>query len=236
MVTRVQFDDAHNSAHQDYIAKYMVVPIRDSNSLYKWDGSKESLPQLQQKARQADLEYSGLNRNQLIDRLQPHMDESLNILQPFTGKRYAALGKNKEELIEKAESMDITTANMNKKQLIAAIKEKETEQIQDQEDNPDEMGWYGPSQMLEYRRPSGKRTDKVSGYEKSDPQSILQHILKPLYDEFGKRALDIKWWNEKQRTIEPYVDMKKQLPRVVERYEIVHRVVWNDQNKTVKYK
>jgi hypothetical protein len=62
------------------------------------------LPQLQAKARQADLEYSGLNRNQLVDRLQPHMDEALNILQPFTGKRFAFLGGNKDELIEKAES------------------------------------------------------------------------------------------------------------------------------------
>ena len=69
MVTRVQFGDAHNSAHQDYIARYMVKPIRDDNALYKWDGSKESLPQLQQKAKEAELEHSGLNRNQLIDRL-----------------------------------------------------------------------------------------------------------------------------------------------------------------------
>jgi hypothetical protein len=32
------------------------------------------------------------------------MDEALNILQPFTGKRFAFLGENKDELIEKAES------------------------------------------------------------------------------------------------------------------------------------
>lgn len=192
--------------------------MKDPNELnYTWNGQEETLKELQQKGKKAGLNVSGMSRNELISALQESMNATLNVLRQFSGKRWTGAGMKKNQLVQEAEKLGLQTSG-NVKELKERIRFEKDRLIKEKEENPDQLPmWFYSSQLLPYKRASGKRGEPDSGFEKGDREWIVDRIIRDEKRD-GREMLLIRWLGYAEPTWEPLDFLKKEIPRVVDLY------------------
>ena len=199
----------------NYQVRYKLKRYVDPNALYKWTGKEYSVFSLRKEAQKQGFAATG-TRIQLVARLQDRMDGVINGLYP---EPYPLSGLRKAELQVLARARQLDGSGS-----VAQLKRRLKPILDPEDDNLEH--WYTNDELQKYYRPKGKRTDKHSGYEKSDRTFMVQELVRPYVDDDGDPSYLVRWVGWRRPTGVKRSVLQSDLPRVVELFEKKREVKW----------